>query len=223
MDETSQPIADRISDESLQRLQVAWQVLGALLVEGIPSQELLDRVRDEELLADWPMLPSELAAAGLENWRSSASTNESRDEIERDYRELFIGPGHLLAPPWESVYTSDERLIFEKSTLEVRAEYRKQGKQAPRLNRDPDDHISLELEFLRDLLAEVLVARQAGDLERADGLLADHQRFVNEHLMAWLPRFCVDIDDNAHTYFVRGLGLLLIDAAQQAEQLTSER
>ena len=223
MDEATVGSDQAVSDETLQRLQVAWQVLGALLAEGIPSQDLLDRVRDEELLADWPMLPSELAAAGLEQWRASAATDESRDEIERDYRELFVGPGHLLAPPWESVYTSEDHLIFEKSTLEVRAEYRKQGKQAPRLNRDPDDHISLELEFVRDLLGEVLAARGAGDQERADGLLRDHQRFVNEHLMVWLPPFCVDIDDNAQTHFVRGLGLLLIDAAQQAEQLSVER
>ena len=34
-----------------------------------------------------------------------------------EYRRLFVGPGHLPAPPWGSVYTDRECVIFGEATL----------------------------------------------------------------------------------------------------------
>src|SRR4051794_22478979 len=36
------------------------------------------------------------------------------DRESEEYHRLFIGPGPLVAPPWESYYRSKEQLLFEE-------------------------------------------------------------------------------------------------------------
>lgn len=38
---------------------------------------------------------------------------------------FYVEPGSLPAPPWESAYLSEDRLLFQESTLEVRKAYLK--------------------------------------------------------------------------------------------------
>src|SRR5690606_18008417 len=42
------------------------------------------------------------------------------EALRWDYTRLFIGPDRLPAPPWESAYLTEERLLFQEPTLEVR-------------------------------------------------------------------------------------------------------
>ena len=49
------------------------------------------------------------------------------EALRWDYTRLFIGPDRLPAPPWESAYLTEERLLFQEPTLEVRRAYRKYG------------------------------------------------------------------------------------------------
>lgn len=202
---------------ALTRQQVAWQVLGGLLAD-VPEEPVITAVRDDELLNDWPLI-SEKAAQGVSALRDSRLEDETAEQIEVDFRRLFRGPGHLLAPPWESVFTSQEHLVFEAATLEVRKAYRAYGWQAPRLNKEPDDHISLELEFVRELLRHVIEAAAHDEPARAEAILSDHQRFVADHLAVWVPLFTDAILAGAQTHFMRGVGLLLSDAVEQADSL----
>lgn len=61
------------------------------------------------------------------------------DVLGADYHRLFVGPGTMLAPPWESVHPSDEGLTFQDETLQVRQAYAEFGLTAPAVNREPDD------------------------------------------------------------------------------------
>ena len=72
--------------------------------------------------------------------------------VEQDYLRLFVGLGMPLAPPWESTWANDARLLFQRETLDVRYWYRSAGLELARLHHDPDDHIGLELEFVGLLL-----------------------------------------------------------------------
>lgn len=74
--------------------------------------------------------------------------------------------GKVLAPPWGSVYMSEERLVFQKETLEVRNWYREFGLAAENLYREPDDHIALELGFLAHLAKLEYEALKAKDVIR---------------------------------------------------------
>jgi len=82
--------------------------------------------------------------------------------LQADYDQLFVAPDHLPVPPWESVYRTSERLVFDWPTLQVRDEYRRMDIATTR-PADPDDHVGLELLFMG-----ILCEREAaGDIQAA--------------------------------------------------------
>lgn len=106
-----------------------------------------------------------------------------------EFTRLFVGPGALPAPPWESVYVSSKRSLFTHDTLKVRMFYKKCGYRIQSETNVPDDHIASELFFMAALAVEELEAREALDNERVD-VLIDHQReFLDCHLLRWVDSF----------------------------------
>jgi TorA maturation chaperone TorD len=114
-------------------------------------------------------------------------------ELKGEYTRLFIGPNKLPAPPWESVYTTGERVIFQRSTLEIRNFYRSQGLIPRMYPKVADDHIALELDFLRLLAERALTAFQTNERESYQEALAASLDFLEEHLLKWVERFADDL------------------------------
>ena len=73
-----------------------------------------------------------------------------------EYRRLFVGPAHKAAPPWGSVYTDYQEVMFGASTLELRAWMRACGITQTQHDNMPDDHIGLLIALLDSLLPERL-------------------------------------------------------------------
>ncbi|MCC7370380.1 MAG: molecular chaperone TorD family protein [Chloroflexi bacterium] len=119
--------------------------------------------------------------------------------IRRDFYTLFAGPGHVPAPPWESVYRTEERLLFDWPTHAVRQAYRTMAIRTARPD-EADDHIGLELLFLA-LLDE---RAAGGDASAATA----HRQFLREHVLQWAHRFCEDVRAAAETDFWRGVALV---------------
>lgn len=113
------------------------------------------------------------------------------EAAEQDFLKLFVGVGTPLAPPWESTWASDARLLFQRETLDVRYWYRDAGLQITRLHHEPDDHIGLELEFVGLLL-------ERGDADTAAAFAAAHPK-------AWVARWCAAVQAHAETPFYRQL------------------
>ncbi|QDR79327.1 TorD/DmsD family molecular chaperone [Sporomusa termitida] len=126
--------------------------------------------------------------------------------LQADFNRLFVGPGHLAAPPWESVYRSRERLIFGEQTLAVRAFYRSFGLESKKRHSEPDDHISLELEFMAWLCKQA--AKPDISTEKLNLYMSGQTRFLSGHILAWAPALCDDISKAAASNFFRGLALL---------------
>lgn len=124
-----------------------------------------------------------------------------------DYERLFVGPDHLPAPPWESVYRTEEHLLCGAPCLEVRAAYRAAGLEVTGGHAVPDDHISFELAFM-----SVLCSRAAEALERGEDpepWLSQRSAFLREHLLTWAPAFAADVQRHAATDYYRALALWL--------------
>lgn len=196
--------------ERLDALAAAWTVLSRLLLAP-PDAGTLTRVRDPHLLADWPLARGagrEATAAGLELLAHSAVLGEDEAAIRRDFDALFRGPDRRKAPPYESVHRSHDHLLFEAETLQVRAWYARHGLAAPRLNREPDDHVALEFEFLAALLLGALQALEEGRDDDARRMVADHDEFLREHPLAWVPGLMDLVGKRAATAFYRGVAAL---------------
>ncbi|NLI17582.1 MAG: dehydrogenase [Actinomycetales bacterium] len=197
--------APPIDPERLDALAATWTVLSRLLLSP-PDEDTLTRFRDPEMLASWPFAGhDEDTDAGL---ALIAGSGEDAEAIRADHAALFTGPDTLRAPPYESVHRSRDHLLFEEETIQVRQWYARHHLAAPRLGREPDDHIGLELDFLATLVLRALQALDAGHADDARRLLADHDEFVTTHLLEWAPGLMDLVRARAGTDFYRGVGAL---------------
>src|ERR1700690_61067 len=146
-----------------------YGLLGKVLYEE-PDKNWLDSLISEDVFAEIPFGEGQPEVQqGLEllrRWTDENSKGISEEEfkaLKRDQLYLFIGTDHVLAPVWESVYFSEKRLVFQEQTLQVRDWYSRFGLQAERLNREPDDHIGLEMNFVAHLATMASQAAEAED------------------------------------------------------------
>lgn len=156
-----------------------------------PDEALLATVATDQATEECVILAGEGSCAVQEQraLASAASAPDALEALKSDYTRLFIGPGKLPAPPWESVYVSGEDLLFQPSTLEVRDAYRKAGYQATGYPHEADDHLATELGFMEALAKDSQAAYDANDSEKLRLLLSQQTMFLAQHLNVWLPQF----------------------------------
>ncbi|MGV8845859.1 TorD/DmsD family molecular chaperone [Tessaracoccus sp.] len=204
-------------------LAAVWTVLARVLAEP-PSADALQQLRSPQMLQDWPLLDGpqstpDVLADALESLAESRRADEDATVVADDHMRLLRGPGTALACPYESVHRSREHLVFERETLEVRHWYSRFGLQAPKLDREPDDQIHLELEFCATLLRRGLDALERNDEARSQMFFAAHHDFCREHLLAWAPAFFDQVRDGARTHFYAGVAGLGRHALKHAQLL----
>lgn len=180
-----------------------------------PNQEQVEIILAEELFTDFPLEIEDdnyiAALKTLETWTKDHKTMDLKgvlSSLNRDYTKLFIGPGHLPAPPWESVYRTQEKLTFGEHTLAVREWYLRHGLEFANKNSEPDDHFGLELEFMASLIIEQREALEDGDLPKASELAKEQLAFLEEHLLKWSKDFTHDVMANAQTSYYQGVAQL---------------
>ncbi len=130
---------------------------------------------------------------GLGRFLAGLAAREDRagllDAARGEYTRLFVGPGALPAPTWESPYLSREMTLFQENTLAVRTAYRAHGLQPKRVQRVPDDHAALMCAYLARRAGEALSAFRRGDLAALSAELRDELAFVEGHMNTWLAAF----------------------------------
>ena len=187
-----------------------------------PEKAWMQSLTDEDIFAEVPFAATQSQAVAalslLQQWTKSVS-EQSLDDLRSDYTRLFIGPGKVLTPPWESVFFSEERLTFQESTLHVREWYRRFGLQSDKLYQEPDDHIGLELEFVAHLAKQALLALEQNDQANFDTAIDAQKKFIAEHLGRWAWGWCEQVEAQAHTDFYRGMAMLTRGAVAEVASL----
>ena len=141
--------------------------------------------------AEWPFVDAEVAEGPLTLMAQGAS--DAAENLAHEYRRLFVGPAHKAAPPWGSVYTDRECVMFGESTLELRRWMREHGLVAPEGTRTPEDHIGLLLGLMAQL---------------AQTAPAELDGFMAQHLLTWSHHFLALMAQEAQHPFYRGLAQL---------------
>lgn len=134
--------------------------------------------------------------------------NDPLTDLAVDYAKVFLGAGTnngAAAYPYESVYTSAERLIMQDARDQVLAEYRAKGLNTAQDLDLPEDHIAFELEFMAFLCQESNTAFTAQEPSGVLACLREEKKFLEHHLSNWVDRFCADIEKHADTDFYKGL------------------
>lgn len=202
--------------ETLLAYHLSFSFLSKVFYEP-PSAEFVQRLVDDALFEDWPVESDNAdIQAGLAELRAFCASwqPDHLSALKRDYARLFIGPDHLLAVPWESVYRNEERLLFDQHTLQVRAYYQRFGMEIPRLNVEPDDHIGLEFRFVAFLCGLGLEALEQDRPDLVAGLQDVLTAFFNEHLLVWSGECLGNVRAHAQTAYYRGVAQLALGCLQ---------
>lgn len=149
---------------------------------------------------------------------------DSVTELAVDYVRTFIGHGvngYSAAYPYESVYTSERRLLMQEARAEVLATLRENELKRGTWN-EAEDHIALELEFMAALGDRIVAAAEAGDEAEVERLLATQRNFLADHLSSWVPLMTADLRRFAQCGLYQGLASLTDGFLQVEEEFFDE-
>jgi TorA maturation chaperone TorD len=192
-------------------LAAAFATLGSLH-RGPPDEARLAAF--EGLLDEWPLPETDEARLGAERVRRSRELGEDAEAIRRDHDRLYGVSATAQVAPYESVHRGVDRLVFDTHTLDVRRAYEALGLRAPKLHREPDDHIGLEFDFIAQALLMALDAVDAG--RDAGGTILIARSFLHEHLLSWCPVMLDEVVLRAKSEFMAGVALLSQGALRSA-------
>jgi putative dimethyl sulfoxide reductase chaperone len=119
-------------------------------------------------------------------------------------------------PPYESLYRSPE-LGGGISVLQAVAEFYREA-QVEQSERQVDqiDYLGLELDLMRLLCEEENSCLKRGEADAANGFATLQQRFLQEHLLKWVPQFCELILNYPKAGFYRGVVRFLLGFLEEA-------
>ena len=147
---TSAGWARSVTTEWLDQMAAASTFLSHALLRRDAAASMINEMDTASLAGSWP-LEGDAHRTGAVLLETAVREAASAEDLTEDFDALFIGPGRMHACPYESVYRSLEGLTFEAETMQVRRFYADHGLQAPAFNREPDDHIGLEVAFVGQL------------------------------------------------------------------------
>lgn len=184
-----------------------------------PSTEMLKVLRSEELRLWVETLMGEEGAVLLDDVLGCPA---SEDALACAYTRLFVGPARPEAGPWESLYRGKEATLFCQTTLDVRRCYVEEGLIPQGYPHVADDHIALELDYMRRLGERAVNAWETGDEAVLRETLEASRRFVDEHLKQWVQPWTDALEAAPHGMFYRELGALLAAYVSRDRQLVGE-
>lgn len=136
-------------------------------------------------------------------------------ELLLDYTRLFLGPSHILAKPYGSVWLEDDKRLMGETTMAVVGLYREGGFDVDAEFHELPDHIAVELEFLYLLIYREHEARLAEDPDRLSSATNLKQRFLSQHLGRWATRFTDTVKAEAQSFFYQCLAELTDSLVQR--------
>lgn len=200
LDEIAELCENRAATYDLIARLYRTEVDGALLAE-LSAMRFPASTGNESMDRGYRLLASYLSNA----WENTA------EELAIDFARSFLGNGidsFSAAYPFESVYVSEKRLVMQDARDEVLAIYRAFGLDKVSSWKEGEDHIALEMEFMKTLSLRTAKACKAKDAEEAMRLLTSQRNFMADHLGSWYPMFTADVLRHAKTGFYQGLAHL---------------
>lgn len=119
------------------------------------------------------------------------------DGRAEEYERLFVGPGHVPCPPYESFWREDVAVDIRRSlmgpcTAALRELYARLELEVVPSTGELPDHVAVELEALAYALS-------------SDETLPVASTIVSQHLRHWLPRLCRAVAHETTVPFYREL------------------
>jgi len=151
--------------------------------------------------------PFDLTASETSQKMQNALLETDEEALKIDHAALFIGPFEMGASPYGSIYLDQEQQVMGESTFKVKQFYQDAGLQVNQ--KEPPDHIAIELEFMSYLFRLEIEAIQKRDNKEQKKIIRLQETFFQTILYPWVPELCKKIEDNAKTDFYKYLASIL--------------
>ncbi len=183
------------------------------------SSELLQQIKDPRFLGVLSDMGLELESDFFKK-----PEEELLEDLAVEYAGLFLGPGEHISPH-ESVHHQREDdqsgQLWGKSTVEVKNFIESAGLDYKEEYTGLPDHISVELEFMQQVILREEQALSEGDQEGVLYCLKMEKKFIEEHLVRWIPAFCEKVVSLAELPFYREMAALTKDFIEfEKEEIT---
>jgi len=185
---------DTAAQQVFQKRAGLYNLLSRLYEREVDEPLLEQILSISQSAGNGNMLPPDFAAQAASN-----GAEQTTQELAAEFTALFIGGRrNRRVFPYESVYTSAERLLMQDARDEVAAIY--QDAQISRREdfREPEDHLALELAYMAHLNTQ---ASQAVEAEAVQHAIDLQLSFYRRHLMVWAPEFCADLKKATRSAF----------------------
>lgn len=164
--------------------------------------------------------------ACVEKTQGKAADEAFLESLRSDFTRLFQVPGDAYVHPWESPYVGKEAVLFQESTLDVRASYHEAGFKLQGERHFPDDHIAAMMDFLGRMSQRAYEAYADGRDAQAAKVLRAQRRFLQKHVLTWVDVFAEKVGEHdAHAFygaFAGGMAALSHIDCEYAAQLADE-
>lgn len=177
-------------------------------VEALPLFKAIADIDLDAVGDEWPFADSGQARSSLGLMQRALPQGIPTDEVVWEYRRLFIGPDALPVPPWGSVYTDRDQVIFGESTIELRQWMRQEGIVRLGDAHSPEDHVGLMLGMM------------AWTAQNKPAVL---EAFLQDHLLTWSGHYLELLESAARNTFYQGLARLTrstLEGLQRSLQLS---
>lgn len=167
-----------------------------------PSFAAIKQLNPEQSAKDWPFVEEPVAERDLQEMQEGLTDDEAAG-LAKEYRRLFIGPAPKPAPPWGSVYTDKDQVMFGKSCLDLHDWLARNGIAIKPGDTEsekadmPEDHIGTMLEIM------AWIAQNKPELL---------EEYLCQHFLTWAPHFLGELVDAAEHPFYHGLAQLTLDS-----------
>ncbi len=150
--------------------------------------------------------------------RCSCSEKDLCKEILlKDYKKLFSGPGSPFASPVKSNYAGNQTFNgIGKKSDKVSDFYDSYGWRYRSRYNIPDDNLGIELLFLTKLNDQYIILDD--EVNRKE-MRNEIRRFIEQHLLSWVPEWNNRVQKNAGTLCYKGIASLIYASCEDIYNL----
>jgi putative dimethyl sulfoxide reductase chaperone len=171
-----------------ERSRIYWWLAAFYLAP--PDAQALSELRRD--LNAWEREPVDAPTGRLAEILRDPS-GELAERLAAEHVRLFGGlqQGYGPPPPFESVWRTGQ--LMGEISLQVTDSYLEAGFADIDVAAGPQDHLGVELKFMGLLCFQEAQAWGAERVDEAVQWLRRQRTFLDQHLLAWTPRYCETI------------------------------
>lgn len=141
---------------------------------------------------------------------SCLDSNFSGKMMHEDYLRLFAWDS-ALAPAFESLYKNHTPSSGKHNSESVTDFYSAYGWESKFKDKINDDHLGVELLFLTLMIEKYI---EFDDEACRTEMKNEIKRFINKHILSWIPEWNKDVQAHSKTLSFKGVGTLILACSE---------